>query len=339
MRAYTEAFRSCASRLQADGVDLAGYTLPQRVDDLEAARRALGYGRIDLVSESAGTRTAMIYSWRHPKSIQRSVMIGVNPPGHFVCDPKTTDAQIRQYAELCAQDDGCRARTDDLAASMRRTAADMPDRWLFLPIKQGNVRLASFFGLMDSTSEAAPLSAPMTLDSWLSAAHGDASGFWFMSLMADMAFPEAVRLGRARGRGHPGRSGAATRYFAAGGDRGSILGNAGTEFIWAGGGLADAWPRTPGDDQYSRVRTSRRRDAPDRRGARLRDAASRTRPASCCPHLPNGHQVVLPEFGHTTDFWTLPARGEHAAWSTPSSTAAGSTTRSTRSGRWTSRPT
>ena len=42
------AFRSCAHRLQDDGVDLAGYTLPQRVDDLEAARRALGYRRIDL---------------------------------------------------------------------------------------------------------------------------------------------------------------------------------------------------------------------------------------------------------------------------------------------------
>ena len=43
---------------------------------------------IDLISESAGTRTAMIYAWRYPKSIHRSVMIGVNPPGHFLYDPK-----------------------------------------------------------------------------------------------------------------------------------------------------------------------------------------------------------------------------------------------------------
>src|SRR4051795_3771140 len=100
MHSYTRAFRTCADRLRADGVDLAGYTLPQRVDDLEAARRALGYHRIDLISESAGTRTAMIYSWRHPRSIERSVMIGVNPPGHFVYDPKVTDAQIRRYSDL-----------------------------------------------------------------------------------------------------------------------------------------------------------------------------------------------------------------------------------------------
>src|SRR6266516_5199757 len=46
-RADAAAFRACAHRLQDDGVDLAGYTLPERVDDLDATRRALGYGRID----------------------------------------------------------------------------------------------------------------------------------------------------------------------------------------------------------------------------------------------------------------------------------------------------
>src|SRR5919204_3847104 len=75
-RTVAAGFRACAQRLQDDGVDLAGYSLPERVDDLDAARRALGYERIDLLSESAGTRTAMIYAWRYPKRIHRSVMIG-----------------------------------------------------------------------------------------------------------------------------------------------------------------------------------------------------------------------------------------------------------------------
>ena len=128
--AYTQAFRDCAARLQADGVDLAGYTLPEQVDDIEAARRALGYERIDLVSESAGTRLAMIYSWRYPRSIHRSVMIGVNPPGHFLWSPQATDELIGRYSRLCAQDAGCSSRTDDLAASMRKTAAHLPGRFL-----------------------------------------------------------------------------------------------------------------------------------------------------------------------------------------------------------------
>ena len=103
--AFGDALHSCASRLQAHGVDLAGYTVAQRVDDLEAARVALGYDRIDLVSESAGTRYAMTYAWRHPKSIHRSVMIAVNPPGHFLWDAKSTDEQIDRYAIACSKDE------------------------------------------------------------------------------------------------------------------------------------------------------------------------------------------------------------------------------------------
>src|SRR5919109_2702280 len=45
-RADASAFRACARRLQDDGVDLAGYSLPERVDDLDAARRLLR-GRAD----------------------------------------------------------------------------------------------------------------------------------------------------------------------------------------------------------------------------------------------------------------------------------------------------
>jgi pimeloyl-ACP methyl ester carboxylesterase len=176
LRASGDAFRACADRLADSGVDLAGYTLPKRVDDLEAARVALGYDRINLVSESVGTRTALIYSWRYPRSINRSVLIGANPPGHFLWAAKATDEQIGRFAALCSRDDACSRRTDDLGVSLATT--DIPERWFFLPIKSGNVRVASFYGLMETTQENAPLSAPMTLSSWLSAAEGDPSGFW-----------------------------------------------------------------------------------------------------------------------------------------------------------------
>jgi pimeloyl-ACP methyl ester carboxylesterase len=100
--AYGDAFRSCADRLGGEGTDLSSYGLVQQADDIEAARVALGYDRINLLGESAGTRTAMIYAWRYPESIHRSVMFGVNPPGHLVYDPETTDEQIGRYAELCS---------------------------------------------------------------------------------------------------------------------------------------------------------------------------------------------------------------------------------------------
>jgi pimeloyl-ACP methyl ester carboxylesterase len=302
--AYSDALASCAVRLQDAGVDLAGYTLPQRVDDFEAVRTALGYDRIDLISESVGTRTAMIYSWRYPHSIHRSVMIGVNPPGHFVWDPEATDEQIQHYAELCAEDAGCRERTDDLAATMRRTADDIPDRWLFLPIKDGNVRLESFFGLMESTPEARGglLAAPATLDSWLSAADGDASGFWFASFLADFTFPESFVWGETAATAMLDAQ-VADAYYSAGGDPGSILGNPGTDFVWGGGGLADAWPADPSDDGFNQVQTA------EVETLLIGGTLDISTPAQFAtdellPSLPNGHQVVLAELGHTTDFWT-----------------------------------
>jgi pimeloyl-ACP methyl ester carboxylesterase len=305
-RAKLTAFRSCAARLRSHGVDLAGYSLPQRVDDLEAARVALRYHRIDLVSESAGTRTAMIYAWRHPRSLHRSVMIGVNPPGNFVWRARTTDAQLRRYSRLCAADDACGGRTVDLAASMRRTAARMPDRWGPLPIGSGNARLASFFGLMESTSAASPLSAPMTIDSWLSAAKGDPSGLWLLSLMARLSFPRAevwgdvAAVSRADAR-------AAERYFHAPASRGSILGDPGTEFLWGRGGLVHAWPSTPDENDYDRVRDS---DVPTLLVDGNLDFATPARNATreLLPHLPNGRQVVLSDLGHTTDFWSYQPR-------------------------------
>ena len=305
--AHARAFRTCASRLASDGVDLAGYSLVQRADDFEAARRALGYGRIDLLSESAGTRTAMIYAWRYPTRVHRSVMVSANPPGHYLWDARTIDRQIGEYAGLCANDDACRARTGDLAATMK---TPIPDHWGPLPIKPGNVRVASFFGLMHVTKHAAPISGPMTLDSWLAAAKGDASGFWFQSLMAQLVLPETQVWGdvAAAGRVDAGEAG---RSFTPAANRGTILGNPGTDFLWGGGRLRDAWPAQPDEDRYDHVRAS---GVPTLLVGGSLDFAAPAENATneLLPHLRNGRQVVLPGFGHTTDFWNAqPAAGSH----------------------------
>jgi pimeloyl-ACP methyl ester carboxylesterase len=263
LTAYADGLRECAARLTDEGVDLAGYGFPQRVDDLEAARVALGYDRIDLVSESAGTRTAMIYAWRYPDSVHRSVMIGVNPSGHFVWDEKTFNEQIGRYAELCSQDESCSGRTEDLAATIRGT--EIPDDWFFLPIAQGTTRVGSFYSLAETTSENAPLSAPMEIDSWLAASNGDASGLWLTSLIADAFFPgefvwgeyaSAARLDAQQARD----------YFSSGEALDSSLARAATAFGWGGGRLIDP-------------RTWRRSLSAARSTSRLRHSG---RPATCC---------------------------------------------------------
>jgi pimeloyl-ACP methyl ester carboxylesterase len=308
-QAVADAFRACAERLRGDGVDLAGYSLPERVDDLELARTKLGYGPIDLVSESAGTRTAMIYAWRYPQSIHRSVMIGVNPPGNFLWDAKTTGEQIRRYAALCAQAADCRSRTDDLAAAVRSANDRIPSRWWFLPIKQGNVQAAAFFGLMNATSDGGgPLAGPLTLDTLLSVDRGDESGAWLLSVMAGLAFPNAQVWGDVASVARTDAAQAKT-FFASRADRGSVFDSPGTDLIWAGGKLVDAWPSNPDEQEYARVQDSRVETLLI--GGAL-DFATPPQIATreLLPHLPNGHQVVLPKLGHTDDFWAYePAAG------------------------------
>jgi pimeloyl-ACP methyl ester carboxylesterase len=296
------AFKDCAQRLEDAGLDLGGYTLPQRVDDLDAARRALGYQRIDLLSESAGTRTAMIYAWRYPKRIHRSVMIGVNPPGNFLWDAKTTGEQVRRYAALCAKDASCRSRTPDLAASVHSAYERIPSRWWFLPIRDGNVKLGAFFGLIHATTDGAgPLAGPWTIDTLLDADEGDGSGAWLLSLMTQAIFPRVQVWGDVAA---VGRSDAAyaRRFFATHADRGSVIGSPGTQFITAGGRLFDSWPASPDENQYTRVQESKVETLLI--GGEL-DFATPPQKATrqLLPQLPNGHEVVLPDIGHTDDFW------------------------------------
>ncbi|MFC4070469.1 hypothetical protein [Actinoplanes subglobosus] len=299
LRAATAAFGDCARRLTGDGVDLTGYSITQRVDDLEETRKALGYGRINLLSSSAGTRTAMIYSWRYPASLERSAMISVNPPGHFVWDPRITDRQLGRYAELCRADAGCSGRTADLTDAMRKVAADVPDRWGPLRIKDGNVRVAGMYGMFRNGPGAAPLNAPTLIDAYLS---GDPAALWALSVLGDLVLPTSFVWGEFASFGMIDAP-AAARYYADGGDPGSILGNEATDLLWGGpGGFFTSWPDSPDNAEYRALRPS------DVETLLIGGSVDFSTPAELAtrellPMLSRGRQVVLPELGHTGDFW------------------------------------
>jgi hypothetical protein len=83
----------------------------------------------------------------------------------------------------------------------------------------------------------------------------------------------------------------------------SILRNAGARFLWAGGKLAGAWLDAPDSHLYQKVRPS---NVETLVGGTLDFA---TPPVfatdELLPALPNGHQVVVSEVGHTGDFWGI----------------------------------
>jgi hypothetical protein len=96
---------------------------------------------------------------------------------------------------------------------------------------------------------------------------------------------------------------AAKRYFGKGPHRSdSILGNPGTEFLYAGGGLIDAWPAQPDENEYATVRASNVETLLVGGAVDFATPPVKAK-TQLLPHLPNGHQVVLSGLGHTTSFW------------------------------------
>jgi len=164
------------------------------------------------------------------------------------------------------------------------------------------VQVASFFGLNNATADGAgPIPAAKTIDTLLSAGKGDGSGAWFLSLMAQVAFPNAQVWGEVAATGRTDAA-AAKRFFAAHENRGSVMGAPLTGLVWLDGGLVNAWPANPDENLYSSARDSNVETLLI--GGQL-DFATPPQNArrELLPHLRNGHQVVLRGIGHTDDFW------------------------------------
>jgi len=122
-------------------------------------------------------------------------MVTVNPPGHFVWEPDVLDTMIEADAALCSKDPDCRARTDDLAKSVRSVFRDMPERWIFLPIDPGKVAFVKQFMLFHRGTAAT------AYDAYLAAEAGDPSGLAVMSLMFDQMIPASVVWGEWAAKG------------------------------------------------------------------------------------------------------------------------------------------
>lgn len=293
MANFGEAMTQCAERLQAEGVDLDGYSIPEVVEDMESARAALGYERVNLLSGSYGTRVAMIYSWMYPDSLHRSAMVAVNPPGHFVWEPDVVDAQIAYDAELCAEDSECSARTDDLAETVRNVSHNMPERWLLIPIDSGKVKFITHFMLFHRGTAA------IVFDAYLAAEGGDPSGLALMSLAYDFMIPSVITWGDFAAKGSidydPARD-----WITEMNPPNSILGSPTSLMVGTAAQLSGGWPVAPMPDEFREVQPA------EVETLLVSGSIDYSTPAQFAaeellPALSHGEQVILSEFGHTGD--------------------------------------
>jgi pimeloyl-ACP methyl ester carboxylesterase len=295
MANFGEAMAQCAERLEAEGVDLDGYSIPEVVEDMEDARAALGYDRVNLLSGSYGTRVAMIYSWMYPDSLHRSAMFSVNPPGHFVWEPDVIDAQIAYDARLCAEDSECSARTDDLAETVWNVSHNLPERWLMIPIDPGKVRFITHFMLFHRGTAA------IVFDAYLAAEGGDPSGLALMSLASDFMIPSVTTWGDWAAKGSidydPARD-----WITEMNPSKSILGSPTSLLVGGAAQLRGGWPVAPMPDEF-RVVQPIAVETLLVSGSIDYSTPSQFATEELLPALNNGEQVILSEFGHFSDVW------------------------------------
>jgi pimeloyl-ACP methyl ester carboxylesterase len=292
-----EAAAVCAERLTAEGIDLDGYTVLEVVDDIEAARRALKYDRINLESGSYGTRLAQIYTWRYPDRVHRNAMVAVNPPGRFWWDGAILEKQILRYSALCAEDAYCSSRTGNLVASIQTALDNMPNRWLVFPVDRDAVLFATFMGLYSTDGAAS------TFDVWLAAANGDFSGMAMISAAMNFMLPTDFAWGESASKALSADYDfdPTADYVAEVTPGPYLLGSPGSTMGWAAAG---SWPANKIPDEY---RTARPSSVETLMLSGTLDVSTPAQNAriQLLPLLENGEQIVLSEFAHTGDLYYL----------------------------------
>lgn len=290
--AMGRAIQECARRLQASGFDLSAYTIPEVIADLEAVRQALGYDRIHLLSQSYGTRIAILYAQQHPDAISRSVMIGVNPPGHFVWEAQKIDEQLAQYGRLYSADPLFGGRQVDLVETMRSINENLPHRWLFLPVDPGKVKNVSFALLFNRSTAA------LVFDAYRAAAEGDPSGLALMSLLYNFVLPGMFNWGDFLAKG-------LTSDYLPGQDYGrldapgTVMGSPSSQLFWP---HAHLWPAPTIPESYRQIHSSAVETLLIS-GSRDFSTPPEFATQELLPFLTKGHQVILAELGHTADVW------------------------------------
>lgn len=122
------AATACLKDLQALPYgDLRYFSTSIAVQDLEAVRQQQGYGKINLVGVSYGTRVGLEYLRQFPQSVQRLVLDSVVPPDMRLPAADAQTALNDLFAD-CEQHTQCRAAYPDLAQHWKKLLASLPQQ-------------------------------------------------------------------------------------------------------------------------------------------------------------------------------------------------------------------
>lgn len=279
--------------LKEKNIDLKDFTIIDVIDDFEEVRKLLGYEKINLLSASYGTRCALLFGYKYPNSINKSIMIGVNPPGHFVWWPEKTQEIIKKYDSLYNEN-----HTNNLTIekSMELSFKNMPKKWTFFKLDPEKIKATSFVLMYRKPS------AVMVFDSYRKAAQkNDYSGLYLMQLAYDYLVPKMFTWGDLFNKGASADFDISMNYTNLLKPDTLKIGAPLSLLIW-GGGLQ--WENVLIEEEYRKVQYS---DIQTLMIGGNLDISTPPEYATekLIPHMPNARQVILKEMSHVDDLMGL----------------------------------
>jgi pimeloyl-ACP methyl ester carboxylesterase len=273
------------NKLEKEGIDVNQYTLMQVIDDLEQARKTLDYKKISLLSFSYGTRVALLYSYKYPNSIHRSVMAGANPPGHFLWYPEKTEEILNIWEEKYNE-----MGMGSLKGAIQKSFENLPKRWSFYRLDSDKIKATTFLSMSQNEM------AVMVFDSYFRAAnYNDYSGLFMVQFLYDV-FMKKVIWGDMYSKGASADREFNTNYreILCASDKTTVLGPNMSLVLW---GSIEAWNKELIPEEYRKLRVSQTETLIVSGNLDTSTPADYARD-ELMPYLPNGYQVILENFSH-----------------------------------------
>ena len=191
LRKMGEDARRAVRELEAAGMDIEEYNVQNVVDDIDAARAALGYERINITGGSYGGAVTYLYCLRHPEHVHRAVMIEAAFPYDIAFGtPSHVDARFEHLNDLWKEDPQAVKRSPDIVRTMRTVLRNLPREANGMPIDSSKVRFMTYIGMYSERSLV-----NMLFDAYVSAEKGDFRSIAVMSVMYDQMIGSFGNIG------------------------------------------------------------------------------------------------------------------------------------------------
>lgn len=286
-----EKIKAYQIQLQKEGVDMNNYTMLNVIEDIEAVRKLQGYKKINILSVSYGTRVALLYSYKYPAIINRSVMIGANPPGHFIWDPVKTENILSKYDSLYAKQNlvDYKGSIKDI---MKKSFDKMPKRWSIYKLDADKIKIGTFTALFSKDM------AGLVFEAYNRAANNDDYSYLYvMQKMVDKENSTTV-FGEISSKGVSADFEQGRDYRKTLEGNNTILGGNISKLYW---GVASAWKIKTIPEEYRNCRESSTETlviSGDLDNSTPADYAK----DELMPYLKNGHQIILKNRSHSDIF-------------------------------------